>query len=264
MHTRLVVKLGGGLISNKSSMKEFKSETVRKLADSLFSISEMGVSIIIVHGAGSFGHLLAKKWGISNGLEEDEAENQRFAVNQIRSDMKELNSLITEIFEDSGLKCKSYAPSEWAKDTGSSFKGDVSIFDVGPCDPLPITFGDVVDTTDEREFGILSGDDLMLRISCELDVSHCVFLIGDAEGVLSGPPNEQGSALIEVLNSHSQMKGEHDADIDVTGGISLKVDRALEISKEVEEVWIIDGRKPSRIIELLTEGKTTGTKVVDS
>jgi isopentenyl phosphate kinase len=32
-------------------------------------------------------------------------------------------------------------------------------------DVIPITFGDVVNTGDMEEFGILSGDDLMLRLS---------------------------------------------------------------------------------------------------
>tara|TARA_B100001250_G_scaffold407860_1_gene429327 strand:- start:2421 stop:3215 length:795 start_codon:yes stop_codon:yes gene_type:complete len=261
MPTRLVIKMGGGLISDKSSMKKFEPEAVRRVVDALSSASEMGVSIILVHGAGSFGHLLAKKWGIAGGVESGISERQREAVSEIRSDMRELNGLVVEEFEVLGMKCSSYPPSKWATGTGPSFKGDVSIFDVDTGEPTPVTFGDVVDTDDPREFGILSGDDLMLRISSELEVSHCIFLIGDAEGALSGPPDEDGSKLIEELRSPSQIKGKHQADIDVTGGISLKVERALEISKKVGEVWIIDGRKPERILELLTSGKTTGTKI---
>jgi len=262
MPTRLVIKMGGGLVSDKNSMKKFEPGAVREVVDALFSVSEMGVPTVIVHGAGSFGHLLAKKWGIAEGVNGEISDRQWEAVREIRSDMRELNGLISEVFENNGIKCSCHPPSDWAMGTGPIFKGDVSIFDVEAGEPMPITFGDVVDTDDGKEFGILSGDDLMLRLSCELDVSHCIFLIGDAEGVLSGPPGEEGSTLINELRSHTQMKGEHAADIDVTGGISLKVDRALEISKDVEEVWIIDGRKPERILELLTTGKTTGTKIL--
>ena len=65
MVSRVVIKLGGGLITHKDSMKKFDSDSMGRVAESISSIVEMGVPIIIVHGAGSFGHLLAKKWSIS-------------------------------------------------------------------------------------------------------------------------------------------------------------------------------------------------------
>lgn len=262
MTVRVAIKLGGGLISNKNSMKEFNPSAVERIADTLFSISELGASIILVHGAGSFGHLLAKKWEIADGKNSEQANGQRQAIGEIRSDMRELNKLIVERIVERGMECSCHPPSDWATGTGARFVGDISVFKRGVDDPIPVTFGDVVETNDEREFGILSGDDLMLRLSTELKVSHSIFLIGDAEGVLSGPPEEEGSKLIPNFGSESEMKGFHNADIDVTGGIRLKIERALEISKEVDEVWIIDGREPDRILELLTSGKTNGTKIL--
>ena len=128
--------------------------------------------------------------------------------------------------------------------------------------PIPITFGDVVDTNDQQEFGILSGDDLMVRLSRELEVSHCIFLIGDAEGVLSGPPNQEGSSLISKLGAEEEIEGPHYTEIDVTGGIGLKIDRARKIASGVEEVWILDGRCPERVLELLSIGETRGTKIL--
>ena len=67
MASRVVIKLGGGLITDKGSMKKFDSDSVERIADSISSIVEMGVPVIVVHGAGSFGHLLAKEWSISEG-----------------------------------------------------------------------------------------------------------------------------------------------------------------------------------------------------
>ena len=68
MALRVAIKLGGGLITDKGSMKKFDQKAVEKVVDSLSSVSELGASIVLVHGAGSFGHLLAKKWGIANGF----------------------------------------------------------------------------------------------------------------------------------------------------------------------------------------------------
>jgi len=262
MVVRVAIKLGGGLITDKRSMKKFNPDSVARVVNALLPVSDLGVSIILVHGAGSFGHLLAKKWKIADGVNSEDSRNQRQAVEEIRTDMRELNELIIDKFAERGLACSSHPPSEWASGTGERFLGDISVFERVPEGPIPITFGDVVETGDEKGFGILSGDDLMYRLATELDVSHCIFLIGDAEGVLTAPPSEEGAELITHLQSGSEIEGFHNADIDVTGGISLKIERAIQISRDVDEVWIIDGRKPNRILELLTSGQTTGTKIL--
>ena len=262
MASRVVIKLGGGLITDKGSMKKFDSDSMERVADSISSVVEMGVPIVIVHGAGSFGHLLAKEWSISKGVDQKIAKEQRMIVEEIRSDMRELNGLVIDRLSDSGLQSEGLPPSEWAIGTGSGFKGDITNFERVVEAPIPITFGDVVDTNDQQEFGILSGDDLMVRLSRELEVSHCIFLIGDAEGVLSGPPNQEGSSLISKLGVEEEIEGPHYSEIDVTGGIGLKIDRARKIASDVEEVWILDGRCPERVLELLNIGETRGTKIL--
>ncbi len=56
---------------------------------------------------------------------------------------------------------------------------------------------------------------------------------------------------------------EHNSDIDVTGGIRLKLDSAAKIILETEaNLWIVDGRKPQRIIEAVTKMKTIGTHIL--
>ena len=96
MTLRVAIKLGGGLITDKGSMKKFDQKAVEKVVGALCSVSELGASIILVHGAGSFGHLLAKKWGIENGLNIHQEEEQVEAVREIRSDMRDLNGLVTQ------------------------------------------------------------------------------------------------------------------------------------------------------------------------
>ena len=262
MAFRVVIKLGGGLITDKSSMKKFNRKAVDEVVDSLCSVSDLGASIVLVHGAGSYGHLLAKEYEIASGLKLDKEVEQWAAVEEIRSDMRELNALIIGRMNERGLECSFHPPSDWATGTGADFSGDVSHFERGADEPIPITFGDVVDTDDETKFGILSGDDLMMRLSTECDATHCIFLIGDSDGVLTGPPGEDGSVLITQLGPETTVYGKHNSEIDVTGGIGLKIERSLEIAKLVQEVWIIDGRKPGRVIDLLTSGKTIGTKIL--
>ena len=263
MAAKVVVKLGGGLITDKSSLKSPRTDIIDSICNEISHLVSLGNSVIIVHGAGSYGHLLAKKWSLSHGLRKDFSEQQREAVKIVRSDMRELSSLVSKSLRDRGIETVTFPPSDWAKNTGDSFEGDVSIFDSFPSNVVPITFGDVVHVDGGAEFGILSGDDLMARISIEIpSVTHCVFLLGDAEGMMDKPPHLEGSKLIKLWKSGEIVETEHNSEQDVTGGIELKAERASLISKKVEEVWFINGNCPERLSELLTDGTTIGTKIV--
>ena len=57
MSSRVVIKLGGGLITDKGSMKKFDPDSVERVADSISSIVGMGVPVVIVPV--SYTHLRA-------------------------------------------------------------------------------------------------------------------------------------------------------------------------------------------------------------
>ena len=54
----IIVKLGGSIITDKAEYRKFRADTVDRLAGEIVS---SGKQVIIVHGAGSFGHILAKE-----------------------------------------------------------------------------------------------------------------------------------------------------------------------------------------------------------
>ena len=89
MSARVVIKLGGGLITDKTEPKAFDHAKMAAVAEVIAEQSRLGSSIVIVHGAGSFGHLLAKEWAIADGFRSDISLEQKAAVSQIRNDMRE-------------------------------------------------------------------------------------------------------------------------------------------------------------------------------
>ena len=100
----------------------------------------------------------------------------------------------------------------------------------------------------------------MLRLSVELpDVTHVIFAMGDTPGLMTkpGPTGE----LIPIWNSEIGFTGDHTEEIDVTGGIFLKAERAEAISNHVDQVWFIDGIHPSRILDIVQNGHTLGTRI---
>ncbi len=70
--------------------------------------------------------------------------------------------------------------------------------------------------------------------------------------------------LIQTWHPGDDLSGlEHNSNIDVTGGIRLKLDSAGQICQQCpsSNIWIVDGRTPDRIIEAVTLGKTIGTQI---
>lgn len=248
----VVIKWGGGLITHKDQLCTINLEIIRSLAE---VCSKTSKKLVIVHGAGSFGHLKAKKFKLAEGripgLDQDSA------VNDVRNDMLELNSIVVNELRSFGLDVQSYPPHRWAKGTGADFTGELPLHQ-----GVTVVYGDVVDD-ETMEFGILSGDDLMLRYSIEIpDVERAVFAIGGVDGILRVPPSKASpDDLIEVWAPNMEFEGEHATDIDVTGGIGLKATRGAMIAAEGIDVILINGEIPERVLDAIEGKSVIGTRI---
>lgn len=249
----VVIKWGGGLITHKDQLCTVNSKVIDALAE---ACSNSTKKLVIVHGAGSFGHLKAKEFRLSEGRVD--SISQDAAIEEVRSDMLELNSYVIKSLNKYGLVTKTFPPREWARGTGPGFKGELPMFD-----GVTVLFGDVVGD-DENEFGILSGDDIMLRYATELpNVDRAVFAIGGVDGILKVPPSNAGpDDLIEVWHPEMKFIGEHASDIDVTGGIGLKAARGAMISQKGVDVMIINGEYPERVLDAIEGKSVLGTRIV--
>lgn len=254
MRERVVIKWGGGLITNKDQMKSVRHDIIDRLADQLESVVSSGLDVILVHGAGSFGHLKAKAYRLAEGrcspdeVPKDMTQDQ--AVTAVREDMMELNQHVLGALTKYDVSAVSLAPHLWARNVGPSFKGDLSMFAAAPRGIVMVTHGDVVDCDGAAEFGILSGDDLVYRLATELPgVKRLVFAMGGVEGVLSSPPTGENDEerLMHRLSKTDAFEGEHAAHIDVTGGIGLKVARGFDTADHGIEVHLVSGELDHRV-----------------
>ena len=260
---RVILKLGGGLITDKSEYKQVRRDRVDAVSAVISELRNSGHSVIIVHGAGSFGHLEARKWKLSEGFDSEISEEQGLAVTRVRSDMDNLNEHVMESLRSFGVECDELPPRYWATGVGVDFKGDLGSFTRDPTEPVPITFGDVVATPDHTRFGILSGDHVMVRLGSEIpDVSVCIFLLGDADGLMNRPPDESGARLLTTWSMDEGFSDSHNPDVDVTGGIMLKAQCASLIARNVEHVWLLNGTIPERILDIVSSGRAIGTRVL--
>lgn len=188
---RIVIKLGGGLISNKQQLCTPELEALSQLASVISRLQASGYAIVLVHGAGSFGHIRAKKWRLAEGLLDvnhfkdikDDCQSQMEAVERVREDMLRLNRIVLQALKRFGVATEPFPPHLYFQGTGPEFTGDISMLIRSSSMPIPVTFGDVVEVNSERKFGILSGDDLVVRLAVELPaVKRLVFAVKGVDG----------------------------------------------------------------------------------
>ena len=251
----IVIKLGGSAITHKDVKKTLRPEVLRDLARSIASIDE---PLAIVHGAGSFGHKVAKATGVGSGPHVPERNE---AVARISADVRELNLHVINALAAAGLNPVSIPPSSVCVSSDGdilSFAGDAAErwSEQGL---TPVTFGDVV--ADERMgVSIVSGDQLMMVLSRSLNARLAVFM-ADVDGVFDRPPAEEDAVLLrEVAPDTVVSFGEVEAD--VTGALKGKLDWMFRIADAGIETWIVNGRVPERLPELVSTGCTVGTKIL--
>ena len=98
----VILKLGGSVITTKSKPQTLNIRAIKNIAQ---IIREFDKPIIIVHGAGSFGHYFAKRFRISN-----KPTTSIKAIIQIRESMIKLNSSVIEIFNKYKINTLAFSP----------------------------------------------------------------------------------------------------------------------------------------------------------
>jgi len=264
MGPAVVVKLGGGLITEKSTLTTVHHERLNRLANEIAVAVQDGIQVLVVHGAGSFGHLRAKAWALAEGRSEaqgnDGCSNQNEAVKRVREDMMTLAEHVTQALHNAGLATSTHPPHRWANGLGTTFSGDVKPLQPGHI--VPVTWGDVVPVDGPAEFGILSGDDIVHRCAVELSgITRVVFAMGGADGVLRKPPHQATEKdLIEEWSDDAEFVGLHATEMDVTGGIGLKVQRARSIAQHGIETVFVNGEVEGRLRDALLGHPVRGTR----
>ncbi|GBG32795.1 Hypothetical Protein FCC1311_090202 [Hondaea fermentalgiana] len=252
MRELVLVKLGGGAITDKHSLCEANDVALDALTGALAQVWKKGIDLIVVHGAGSFGHLRCRAWQLQRGRALDAAgaaalpldgngldcASQDAAVSRVREDLLTLHAKVLASLNRHGVPTRSRAPHELGiLGTGMKLEADLASLFIGRLAPerfVDVTLGDVVDCRSPQDFGVLSGDDLMARLALDLPgVTRAVFAVEGVDGLLRAPPRDgEPQQLVPEWHPDDPLPGtQHDDTVDVTGGIFLKVNRAAEMAR---------------------------------
>ena len=253
----ILLKFGGSLITDKRSDEpKINSANINSIGKIL---TAENYDIIIVHGAGSFGHPIAKKFGILNG--KNDTKEQSDAIKETRKQVRKLNKIFCKSLNDNNLKTQAIIPSKTMKTKSRKIVSFPSnLFDEALSqEKVPVTFGDVTDDL-LKGVDILSGDTLMLELANYYRPHYSIFIM-DYPGVFDGDPTNSDSKIYPLVNSDiaTKLKDQSHASqtIDVTGGLIGKIECALEMSK-VSETWITNLGALSGFFD----GKTSGSRVL--
>ncbi|MFX1468992.1 MAG: type 2 isopentenyl-diphosphate Delta-isomerase [Promethearchaeota archaeon] len=259
-----LLKLGGSLLTDKNKPFSFRDEILESCLD---QIIESKKSIILVHGGGSFGHPVAKKYQISQGFNAS-IKDQIMGLSKTHEAMIRFNSIIINKLMDKGCPAISIQPS-------SIFVQDFNEIVLKSVDPIeklielgiiPVLYGDILLSKD-YSFSILSGDIIISKL-CEklreFKISKVIFAI-EEDGIYIKDNGKEKLALKLTLNDLANIElAQLDQKIDVTGGIKGKLSEIEEIIKLNIPVQIINGKKKNNILKALLNQQIKCTNIVVS
>ncbi len=254
----LLVKLGGSVLTDKARLRTPRPAAIRRLARELAGVRG---PLLVVHGAGSYGHILARKHGLNKG---GGTSAKRLAVSRVQADVKALDGKLVDALIAAGLAAVPIAPSAvLSLDDGRVSSMDVTPFlEFASMGFTPVTFGDVVRDV-RRGVSVCSGDVMMLELARAFRPERAVFAT-DVDGLFTADPKERRDAhLLEVARSKDLERIEFStaSRTDVTGSIEGKIRRMFEIADHVGECLIVNGNVKNRVRDALRGRRVVGTRV---
>jgi isopentenyl phosphate kinase len=254
----LLVKLGGSILTDKARLRSPRRAAIRRLARELIQIRQ---PLLIVHGAGSYGHVLSRKYRL---IEGGPSPSKRIAAAQVQADVKELDALVVHALIDAGFPAVSIAPSAvLSLDDGRVSSVDITPFlEYASMGFTPVTFGDVVRDV-RRGFSICSGDVMMLELARTFRPDRAVFA-ADVDGLFTADPKRHRDVrLLKAVRPDDLKRIAFTSALrtDVTGSIEGKVRRMFEIADHVGECLIVNGNVKNRVRDALRGRRVVGTRV---
>jgi len=243
-----VLKIGGSILTDKSGERGARSEEIERVAREVASGPH---DLVLVHGAGSFGHIPARRYGLPLKFSPE-------GLRVTHESVVRLNCLLLEALARAGVDSLPVHPLSCLTLSG----GRIESFATEPVREMlengimPLLHGDVAMDQTQR-VGIVSGDQLVSYLARALKAE--VVAVGcNVDGVLLA-----GRPLAEVKRSDlPRIEGAvgESAGIDVTGGMRGKLDELLELADNGINSMIFNASQEGNIIRAL-RGEAIGTKI---
>jgi len=264
------LKLGGSLITDKTQPQALRADVLERLAGEVGAAlsKRPELRLLIGHGSGSFGHVVAGRYRTREGVATPE-EWRGYAETACVA--AELNRLVVGALGRSGAPVLPVQPSASALCND----GELAALEIRPIRTalghglIPVIHGDVaLDAT--RGGTIASTEELFAWLAVRLRPER-ILLVGEVAGVMTADPATAADARLipsitpGSLDAVASMLG-GSRGTDVTGGMSTKVKAMvalLQAAPSLRSIRIFSGLEPGLLLRLLLEPDAGGgTRIV--
>lgn len=241
----ILIKLGGSIITNKEKPLSPRIKTIDNIAKQLKKIPE---PFVIVHGGGSFGHY----WSVKYDMHTKPARYDSHGVSIVKNSMIELNKIILDSLTKNKLNPYCLPPTDFMSGNKPIPSKVREIKKIAESNLIPVTFGDALWYGQKKSY-ILSGDKIMSILAKALRPRLSIFVL-NVDGLYSDLSTKR--LIYDMKDDQVSIQ---DIPMDVTGGMTRKVEEATRISKMNLKVFFANGNKPERIINAIQKNRFEGT-----
>lgn len=264
----VLLKLGGSLITDKTQTETARQAVLHRLALEVQEARKIapGLHLLLGHGSGSFGHMVASKHGTRSGV-RSQAEWLGFA--EVAHAAARLNRMVVQAFLEAGVPVWSVQPSagSWCA------RGKLVRWTIEPIimalqrGLVPLVYGDALLDT-ELGGTIASTEELFSWLVDQLTPQSLV-LAGNVDGVYAQDPladpdaehwPEITPATLPDIQAH--LGGSHG--VDVTGGMLSKVTEMVNLvaTHPGLEVRLISGAREGAVTDALLNLPSAGGTLI--
>ena len=271
----VLLKLGGGLITDKGRPDTARPEVIRRLAGEIAAplrgpdAARPAPRLILGHGSGSFGHAAAARLGVHEGLGPGsgrEAGAGPAGVSRVQERAAALHRQVVEALLAEGATPFSVAPSSALVAAGGRpvrFEAEPLLLALA-AGLLPVVYGDVV-MDREQGCAIASTEAVFLALAEELGrrgvgVARALWA-GATDGLLGPDGRRLDEVRLDAAGEALAAAGAAAA-TDVTGGMRLRLEAALELARRGVPSLVFDGSVPGRLAAALRGEPVPGTRVL--
>lgn len=243
-----ILKIGGSVATVKSATTDkIRRALLLRTFEEIKKVLARNTSLqlIIVHGAGSFGHTLAHRYALREGTYAHK-DGKKGSV-ETRMAIQRLHAEVLQLAVEAGLLAASVHTGTFFRRAGKKLHYNrevvMHLLQEGY---TPLLYGDMIGDS-ALGMSICSGDAIVTELGHTLRAEK-LFFASDVKGMYTSDPYvDKKATLIPHLSlshgstPHITLSGSHH--LDVTGGLKGKLAECKKIFKKsrVEEIHIFNG-----------------------
>jgi|694.fasta_scaffold12109_12 isopentenyl phosphate kinase len=245
MHKKsIIIKFGGSVLTDKSKAENVLDNKVQSLIQITSKLVKKSVfeEVVLVHGAGSFGHPTARKFNLDGNFRANTSEG----IVKTLFGVRKLNQHLLEMCLQQELLAVSVFLSNAGLGKINKLNFQKVVKELLAFGMIPLIGGDIL-FLKNKKYRIISGDEIV-RILVEIMVLPTVIMVSDTKGVYDQDGNTIQILTEEMFENLGQtITGA--VGFDMTGGMRQKILELLQIKAKAQKIVICSWENFEKVID---------------